>query len=746
MNTWIPAFISPSPQQPTERVVRLRTRFALALGHGGVERATLRTTALGVVESDLNDRPTSEAVLTPGWTSYEWRLRYLEHDVAALLRQENVLELRLAAGWYAGALTWENQRHLYGDRTAAAAELSIEFADGHVQLLSTDETWEWAGSSTLSADLYGGQSIDARVAEPAAWHRVESVPAPSTRFEAYSSPVVSRQGERRVERAWRSPSGKLLVDFGQNLVGWTRLTVRGSAGSEIVLRHAEEIEDGELATRPLRGATATDAYILSGAVDVFEPSFTFHGFRYAEITGWPVADEDIADALVAVIVGSDLRRTGTFASSHALLNRFHENVVWGLRGNFLAVPTDCPQRDERLGWTGDIAVFAPTAAFLFDVQDFLSDWMRDLYNETVHANGMVPFVVPDALKLLRNPRHDVMRSSPMPTAVWGDAAAWVPWALYEHDGDLDRLATMYPAMTLHAHAIADVLSPNGLWDVGFQFGDWLDPAAPPEDAAAAITPTAVVATACAFRTFSILSHSARVLGNEDDAQRFGALAERVRDGFHREFLVAGVLQPETPTGYALAIAFGLFEGAVREQAGARLAELVKANDHRIATGFAGTPYVTDALTLTGHADVAYRLLLQTGCPSWLYPVTMGATTVWERWDSKLPDGSVNPGGMTSFNHYALGSVADWMHRTLGGIAPAEPGYRKVLVAPVPGSGLEWCESTLNVPAGTISVRWEARGDRLHVRTDLPVPGIIRLPGRPDEEVAAGVHEREIPLG
>ena len=329
MSTWIPAFISPSPQQPTGRVARLRRRFALALGHGEVERATLRTTALGVVESDLNDRPTSEAVLTPGWTSYEWRLRYLEHDVAPLLRQENVLELRLAAGWYAGTLTWENQKHLYGDRTAAAAELSIEFADGHLQLLSTDETWEWAGSSTLSADLYGGQSIDARVGEPDAWRRVESIPAPSIRFEPYSSPVVARQGERRVERVWRSPEGKLLVDFGQNLVGWTRLEVRGSAGSEIVLRHAEEIEDGELATRPLRGAKATDTYILSGGVDVFEPSFTFHGFRYAEITGWPGADEDIVDALVAVIVSSDLRRTGTFASSHALLNRFHENVVLG---------------------------------------------------------------------------------------------------------------------------------------------------------------------------------------------------------------------------------------------------------------------------------------------------------------------------------------------------------------------------------------------------------------------------------
>ncbi|MET0861379.1 MAG: family 78 glycoside hydrolase catalytic domain [Microbacterium sp.] len=741
--TWMPAFITASPRQPTERVVRLRRRFSLDESHGDPVRATLRTTALGVIESDLNDTPTSPAVLTPGWTSYEWRVRYLESDVTTLLEKENALELRLAAGWYAGTLTWENQVHLYGDRTAAAAELSIEFADGHVQRVATDETWEWTGSSTLSADLYNGQIIDARIEEPDQWDSVAEYAAPAVRYEPYTSPAVTRQAQQAVERVWRSPQGALLVDFGQNLVGWTRLTVNGHRGAEIVLRHAEELEDGELAIRPLRGARATDAYTLSGGEDVFEPTFTFHGFRYAEITGWPGADDDIARALTAVVVSSDLRRIGTFASSHELLNRLHENVVWGLRGNFLDVPTDCPQRDERLGWTGDIAVFAPTAAYLFDVQGFLTNWMRDLYDETVHAEGMVPFVVPDALKLVRNPRPDVMRSSPQPTAVWGDAAAWVPWALYQHDGDVDRLASMYPAMALHASAIANVLSPEGLWDVGFQFGDWLDPAAPPEDAAAAVTPTEVVATACAFRTFGILTRAAETLGRIDDATRFGALTEVVREGFLRAYLTDGALQPETPTGYALAIAFGLLDGESRRSAGDRLAALVAANGHRIATGFAGTPYVTDALTLTGHSDVAYRLLLQTECPSWLYPVTMGATTVWERWDSKLPDGSVNEGGMTSFNHYALGSVADWLHRTVGGIAPAEPGYSSILVAPVPGAGVEWCESTLDVPAGTIRVRWELDDGRLHVRAQLPAAGILRLPGADDEDVAAGVHERVV---
>ena len=743
MSDWSPVFISPVPAQPTERVARLRRRFALDEGHGEVRAASLRATALGVIEVDLNGSPTSSAVLTPGWTSYEWRIRFAEHDVRSLLAPENVLEIRLAAGWYAGALTWESQDHLYGDRTAAAADLVIEFGDGHVQTISTDESWQWAPSSTTSADIYNGQSIDARIGEPAQWGSVAVIDSPAARFEPYTSPPVTRHEDRKAERVWRSPSDRLLVDFGQNLVGWTRLTVQGDDGATIAIRHAEELDDGELAIIPLRGARATDSYILSGGEDVFEPTFTFHGFRYAEITGWPGTDDELLDAVHAVVVSSDLRRTGTFRSSDALLNRLHENVVWGTRGNFLDIPTDCPQRDERLGWTGDIAVFAPTAAYLFDVQDFLTNWMVDVHDETVHAEGIVPFVVPNPLKLLTDPIHGATLGSLEPTAVWSDAAAWVPWALFMHDGDLDRLRRLYPTMSMHADAIAAVLSPEGLFSSGFQFGDWLDPAAPPEDAAAAVTPTAVVATASAFRTFDILRQAATHLDLADDARRFAELASRVRAAFRTEYLEGGVLQPETPTGYTLALSFGILEGDERTAAGDALARLVRENGHRIATGFAGTPYITDALASTGHADDAYRLLLQTECPSWLYPVTMGATTVWERWDSKLPDGSVNPGGMTSFNHYALGSVADWMHRVVGGIAPAEPGYSTVLVAPVPHAGLEWCETTLDSPAGRIEVRWEIVGDELRVRATLPVPGILRLPGAPDEEVHAGLHQRVV---
>jgi len=736
-------FIAPAERGPLRRVVQLRTVFDLDAGHGKVTAATLSFTALGVVEPLVNEVPATDAVLTPGWSAYEWRLRYAETHVSGLMPGENTLTLRLAPGWFAGRLGWSGLEAVYGDRPAAAARLEISFADGHRQVVQTDADWQWAPDATLSADLYDGQVIDARVRGPHEWGAVDELPPPDAAIEPYIGPPVIRHESIRPLAVWRSPAGRLLVDFGQNLVGWTRLRVQGAAGDEIIVRHAEVLEREELGVRPLRSAQATDRFILSGDEDRFEPTFTFHGFRYVEVEGWPCADEELRDAIDAVVVGSDIRRTGTFRSSNDLLNRLHENVVWGTRGNFLDVPTDCPQRDERLGWTGDIAVFTPTAAFLFDVRDFLSDWLRDVDAETAAAGGIVPFVVPDSLKREAGGVIQPPFGSPLPTAVWGDAAVWVPWALYQHDGDLERLRAHLPLMRMHADAIDRALSPTGLWDAGFQFGDWLDPAAPPEDPGAARTPHPLVATACAHRTFTHVADACEALGDAQSAARFRERADHVRQAFTQTFVIDGGLQPATATGCALAIVFGLVEGPQRDRVGAQLADIVRASGHRIDTGFAGTPYVTDALTLTGHLDDAYALLLQTECPSWLYPVTMGATTVWERWDSMLPDGTINPGEMTSFNHYALGAVADWLHRTIGGIAPAEPGYRRVLVAPRPGPGLTHAETSLDSPSGPIAVSWQVEAERLLLSVDLPTPGVLRLPGADDAELAPGSHRLSV---
>ena len=352
----------------------------------------------------------------------------------------------------------------------------------------------------------------------------------SGRLVPRTSPPVRRLGDRAVERVWTSPSGKTLVDFGQNIVGFVRVRVAGPAGTEVVLRHAEVIEHGELGTRPLRRADATDRFILSGGEDVFEPTLTFHGFRYAEVTGWP-GELDPA-ALMAVVVGSDIRRIGSFECSDPLLNQLHSNVVWGMKGNFLSVPTDCPQRDERLGWTGDLAVFAPTAAFLGDTESFLADWLTDAELERRHTpKQTVPVVVPNVMKYL-----DTGFPEPGATAVWGDAAVWVPWALWMAYGHEQTLRDAYPLMTAHTRSVAALLSPDGLWEGGFQFGDWLDPDAPADDPGKAKTPADVVATACAFRTASLMAEAAAVLGESADADEFARLRDRIGDGFRRHYV------------------------------------------------------------------------------------------------------------------------------------------------------------------------------------------------------------------
>lgn len=743
---WSAALIAPDEDFAGAPV--LRKEFALDQGHGAVVRATLFVTAHGIVEPTLNGAPVSDEVLTPGWTSYEWRLRYRSYEVTSLVSDTSVLGLALGNGWFRGRLGWDGRRALYGSELAALAELHLDFEDGHHQVVGTDATWQAGPSATLANDLYDGQTIDARLESsdwtlPEAaldgWSGVHAVSHDTARLEPYLGPPVRRQEVVAPVKVWTSPAGATLVDFGQNLVGWLRFSVQGEAGTEVTIRHAEVLEHDELGTRPLRSALATDRFVLSGGVDTFEPTKTFHGFRYAEVTGWP--GELTEGSLEAVVVHSDLARTGTFESSDEMLNQLHRNVVWGLKGNFLDVPTDCPQRDERLGWTGDIAAFAPTAAYLYDVSGFLSSWLVDVDLEQSHADGMVPFVVPDVLKYMEIPAEF---PTPNSTAVWSDAAVWVPWALYQAYGDREALGRQYPAMTAHARRVEGMLSDTGLWDTGFQFGDWLDPQAPPDEPFKAKADNGVVATACYYRTLRQVSATAELVGESDDAGYFSDLADRVRSAFLKHYVTeGGRIVSDCATVYALAIEFGLLDGADRQGAGDRLAELVRQNGFRISTGFAGTPFVTDALTNTGHLDDAYNLLLERECPSWLYPVTMGATTVWERWDSMLPDGTINPGEMTSFNHYALGAVADWMHRTIAGIAPLSPGYDRVLIAPQPGGGLTWARGALDTRHGTIATDWALDDDRrLSVRVTVPegVEATVRLPDGTEQTVSAGDHE------
>jgi alpha-L-rhamnosidase len=702
---------------------------------GEVASARLYATAHGIYEAFLNGRRVGDERFAPGWTAYADRLRYQTYDVTELLRQgANELEVLLGNGWFRGRLGFRGDRAFYGERLALLAQLEVTTSDGQVRVLASDGSWTAQESGVLADDLYDGQRTDLRV-ERGERTAVEVVDADLGRLVAPEGPPVRVTETLPAVEVSRSPSGATLVDFGQNVVGCVRLRVRGlDSGAEVVVRHAEVLEHGELGTRPLRTAKATDSYLVAGGEEVLEPSLTFHGFRYAQIDGVP--DLRAAD-VEAVVIGSDLRRTGWFESSNDLLNRFHENVIWSTRGNFLDVPTDCPQRDERLGWTGDIQVFAPAASFLFDVAGFLESWLADLAADQ-KPDGSVPYVIPDVL------------GTAVPTATgWGDAAAIVPWVLYERTGDSAVLERQLPSMRAWVDKVAALAGPNRLWTGGFQFGDWLDPTAPPDQPAKAQADPDVVATAYLAHSADLVAEASKVLGRLDVAAEYAQLAEEVRGAFAREYVTeGGRVLSDSATVYAQAIAWALLPTREqRDHAGERLADHVRASGFRIGTGFLGTPLIADALTRAGHVDVAYRLLLQTRNPSWLYPVTMGATTVWERWDSMLEDGAINPGQMTSFNHYALGAVADWLHRTVAGLAPAAPGYRRLLVHPYPTRRLTRAWARHRTPYGDAEAGWERADGVIVVRAVVPVgaTAVVHLPGDEEpREVGHGTHEWRCP--
>ena len=751
--TWSASFITPATATGGEGdpAAYLRRTFDVA---ELPLKATLRSTAVGLIEPHLNGQVVGDEVLAPGWTSYRNRLVVSSHDVtAAIVPGRNVLGAVLGEGWALGRLGWEDKRNHYADRPAVLLQLDLDYGD-RVETIGSDENFRAGRGGVGANSIYDGEEFDAR-AEPAGWDRagfdessdvngwgpVETFDWPLTALVEPIAPPIRRVEELAAVAVLHTPAGRTVVDFGQNISGWVRLRVQGLVGTVVTLRHAEVMIDGEIDLETVRTARATDRYTLAGgAAETWEPRFTFHGFRYVEVDGWP--GELTADALTAVVVHSDMKRTGWLETSNPLLNQLHSNAVWSMRDNFVGVPTDCPQRDERLGWTGDLNAFAPTAAFLYDVRGVLGSWLQDLAAEQTEK-GYVPWVVPD-----------VLSTPSSPTALWSDVAVSLPWALYREYGDEKILASAYDSMTTFIRQVAALLDDTGLWSTGFQYGDWLDPDAPIDNPAGGKTDRHLVASAYLCKTTREMADTARILGHDDDATEFAALAVRVRAAFRSEYVTRnGRVVNESQTAYALAIAFGILDDTELAHAGDQLAALVAKAGYRISTGFAGTPLVTDALTRTGHLDEAYLLLLETGCPSFLYPVTMGATTIWERWDSIRPDGTINPSGMTSLNHYALGAVVDWMHRTIGGLSAIEPGYRSMLIAPQPGGGLTSATVRHQTVHGEVTVAWNVAGRRVSLDVVIPAgtTASVRPPLHPDAatvDVAAGAHSwrYELPDG
>lgn len=718
----------------------------------GLESARLYVTAHGVYEVEINGRRIGDDAMSPGWTPYREKLRYYTYDVTTeIAAGANAIGAWLGDGWYRGRMGWRGGfRNVFGTDLSLLAQLELRYSDGTIETIATDGDWRATPSPILQAGNYDGETYDARVAaelsgwsrpgfDASLWTRVVAAHRDPATLTAPEGPPVRCTQEVAPVELLTTPTGRRVLDFGQNLVGRPRFRVSGRPGDVVRFRTAEVLQEGEIYTRPLRDAKSTDEYILAGdGVEEWEPRFTFHGFRYAEVD-WPgdAVDLDAAVAagdIVARVYHTDMERTGWFKSSNPLVDRLHENVVWSMRGNFLDIPTDCPQRDERVGWTGDLQVFAPTASFLYDVSGMLSSWLKDVAIEQL-PDGTVPWYVPVI-------PADKQWTPLRPGAAWGDVATFTPWTLYERFGDGEVLRDQYGSAKKWVQLLEHLAGDDRLWNEGFQLGDWLDPASPPQDPADATTDRHLVATAYFARSADRLARMAEVLGEDEDRMRFAQLAAEVRAAFTTEYMLPdGRMTSDAQTAYSLAIAFELVPDELRAAAGARLAELVEDAGHRIATGFVGTPLVSDALTVTGHADAAYELLLETEAPSWLYAVVQGGTTIWERWDSLRPDGTVNPGTMTSFNHYALGAVADWLHRSVAGLAPASPGYRSIRFAPRPGGGFTHAGAEHETPYGRASISWRIDDDLLQVDVVVPTgtTATVELPDGETYEVGSGSH-------
>lgn len=707
----------------------LRTEFLLDRVPAS---ARLRLSALGLVDAWINGVRATDALLTPGWTSYQERVLVDTLDVTALLREGvNVVVLAVADGWYRGSFGFARRQAIYGDRTGALAQIE---ADGEI-VAKTDASWQAGFGAIRSASIYDGTVTDLRLDDPGVhrpgfadggWTAASVVEVDQARFEPRSAPPVRVVAELPMTAS--SHDGRTRLDGGQNVSGWVRLTVRGRAGDVVTVRHAEVLEpSGDLHVKALRSARATDVYTLDrDGEHTLEPAFTFHGFRYADVDGAEVV------SATAVAISSDLAPRSTFSSSHEALDRFHSNVFWSQRDNFVSVPTDCPQRDERLGWTGDAQAFAATANTLMDAESFWMSWLRDLEIDQTDEGG-VPSVVPDIIR----PQDMLMGGVPtenMGRAGWADAATIVPLAVYESYGSDEVLARQRGSMRrwvehLRRRAADDVVLPGG----EFQYGDWLDPDAPGERPWEAKVSSDFVANAFYAHSARLLARAERVLGDADAAEEYENLADRVGAATFERWGEEAIL---TQSGAAMALEFGIAPVARRDEIAAGLAENVRREGGRIATGFLGTPLVLFALSNAGYLDEAYLMLLRREAPSWLYQVDRGATTVWERWDAILPDGSIHSGAMDalpseesareegsmlSFNHYAYGAVIDWVYRTVAGLAPdaADPGYRTVRVAPRPASGLDHASASIRTPQGRLAIDWRVVDGVFEAILDVP---------------------------
>jgi alpha-L-rhamnosidase len=682
-----------------------------------IKSARLYISSLGLYRVFLNGENVTSDLFTPGWTSFNKRIQYQTYDITKLIKSENAIGAIVGDGWYRGNIGGKVQRNYYGDKLGLLVQIEITYSDGTLQQVVTNESWQTGNGAIIESDIYNGETYDARL-EMAGWDRAGFVSDSFSTAEVIDHPkniLVAPRGypvrsieEMKAQKIIITPKSETVYDMGQNMVGWVRLKVKGKKGDRVVLKFAEVLDkEGNFYTDNLRKAKATDEYILKGGdEETYEPHFTFHGFRYVKLEQFPGTPD--LNTITGVVIHSDMPQTGSFTCSDTLINKLQQNIQWGQRDNFLDVPTDCPQRDERLGWTGDAQVFAPTSAFNYNVAPFFTKWILDLAADQL-PDGKVPDVVPD------------VRSGRGSSTAWADASIIVPWTVYQSYGDSSILENQYSSMKAWVGYMQQRAGEDQLWTGDAHYGDWLAFASTRSDYPGATTDHDLIATAYYAYSTELLAKIATILGKTEDANFYGKLAQKIKDAFRHEFITpAGRLVSNTQTAYTLALSFGLMpEDLVLKTAGF-LAEDVKKMGH-LTTGFVGTPLLCKALSDNGYADLAFMLLMRKEYPSWLYPVTQGATTIWERWDGQKPDGSFQDVTMNSFNHYAYGAIGDWLYQYIGGIKGDTkfPGYKHFILYPHSGGGLTTASAELKTLYGTIKSEWKLENRRMIFTCTVP---------------------------
>ena len=711
---WIEAgYVEDSINRPSQY---FRKQFSV---NKKVVSATAYITAHGMYEAQINGKRVGDYYLTPGWTNYNKRLQYQVYDVTNLLTNgNNAIGVVTGNGWYRGFLAWAGNKNIYGKNNGVLFQLDLTYSDGTTASIISDESWKSSTGSIRYSEIYHGETIDAREEKhgwstasfnDAGWSGIKIADYKNDVLIATYNEPVKKQETFKPVKIFTTPKGEKVIDFGQNLVGWVIVKANGKAGDKITIRHAEVLDKhGNFYIENLRVANATATYYLSGkGEDVFEPHFTFYGFRYIKIDG---VDDIRPDNFTAVALYSDMKLTGSFTSSHPLLNQLQHNIQWGQRGNFLDVPTDCPQRDERLGWTGDAQAFSRTAAFNFGVNNFFAKWLRDVEADQL-PNGSVPFVIPN-----------VLGAGAAGSTGWADAATIIPWNMYLAYGDKKILETQYNSMSAWV-GFMEKASKDHLWNTGFHFGDWLfyrpfDD----NDGRSAVTDKYLIAQCFFAHSVQIMINTAKVLGKNDDVAKYTSLLQKIKEAFLKEYVTPnGRLTSGTQTAYVLALNFDMLPESLRDQVAEKLVANIKSYGNHLTTGFLGTPYLCHVLSRFGKTDMAYTLLMQETYPSWLYPVKMGATTIWERWNGIRPDSTFEPASMNSFNHYAYGAIGDWMYRVVAGLDTYDdaPGYKRIKIHPHIGGGLTNASASLQTYYGKVSSGWKIDGNKIVLDIEIP---------------------------